>query len=31
MYNESSFINDDETDVVCVMEAAEGVGIDENV
>ena len=31
MYDESSFIDDDETDVLCVVRTAEGVGVDENV
>ena len=31
MYNELLFINDDETDVVCVVKTAEGVEVDENV
>ena len=31
MYNESSFINDDGTDVLCVMKAAEGVRVNEDV
>ena len=31
MYNKSSFINNDETDVMCVMKTAEGVGVNENV
>ena len=31
MYDKSSFINDDETDVVCVIRAAEGVGIGEDI
>ena len=31
MYDKSSFINDSETDALCVMRAAEGVGVDESV
>ena len=31
MYNESSFINNDEIDVMCVIKTAEGVRVDENV
>ena len=31
MYDKSSFIDDSETDVVCVVRAAEGVGVDEGV
>ena len=31
MYDESLFINGSETDAVCVMGAAEGVGVNERV
>ena len=31
MYNKSLFINNDETDVLCVMKAAENVGVDKDV
>ena len=31
MYDKSSFINDDETDAVCVVRAAEDVRVSENV
>ena len=31
MYNKSSFINDSETDVMCVMKVAESMKVDEDV
>ena len=31
MYNKLSFIDDDETDAVCVVRIAEGVGVGEDV
>ena len=31
MYDKSLFINDDRTDVLCVIRAAEGVEVNENV
>ena len=31
MYDESSFIDDGEADVMCVIRAAKGVGVGENV
>ena len=31
MYDKSSFINDSETDAVCVIKIAEGVRINENI
>ena len=31
MYNKSSFINDDGTDVLCVIKAVKDVRVDENV
>ena len=31
MYDESSFIDDDETGAVCVIRVAKGVRVDENV
>ena len=31
MYNKSSFINNDETDAVCVMRTAEGVKVSKEI
>ena len=31
MYDESLFIDGDETGVLCVVRAAEGVGVDEDI